>query len=124
MTAVQAQFHMNEYTRLNSWSSGSVKVTKVQLSGVQGEPFGSATPQASIGMLIANDEAAQFFQDAFENGQDVQCLFTVVEKPAPDPVPAPVETADAPAPVEETTSSPAQPAEAASETSESTEGQV
>jgi len=60
MSQVLARFYLVEVTRTPFYGE-TKEATRVKMSAVQGEPFGSATPQGSIEMLIVNPAAAQMF---------------------------------------------------------------
>jgi hypothetical protein len=47
--------------------SDAVPVTNVDLAAVQGEPFGSATPQGSIKMCIQNPSAGLIFAERWHS---------------------------------------------------------
>lgn len=81
---VQARFYLQEVTRTpyyTTTSPGRTEATRVRLSPVQGEPFGTATPQGSIDMLIVNPEAGAIFQSAPIN-QQFDILISPVEEEA------------------------------------------
>ncbi|HEX2614007.1 MAG TPA: hypothetical protein VHL10_00820 [Nitrososphaera sp.] len=62
---VQARFFLQEVRRIPYYTSGgNTEATNIKLVPVQGEPFGPATPQGTIEMLIVNPVAAQVFLDA------------------------------------------------------------
>lgn len=102
---VHARFRVSQYTRFPSWHRDEPLMNKFALHGVQGEPFGSATPSASMEMVIANPEAAALFITALESGTELDVTFSLVPQPAPKPAPAPapepVAEAPAPAPLSE-----------------------
>lgn len=52
---------------------------RVKFSGVQGEPFGKATPSASLDMLILNPEAS----NQFELEGEYEVVFTKVKDGLP-----------------------------------------
>jgi len=79
---VHARFKLYEDARAQTYSSGGyVPAARVKFSAVQGEPFGTATPQGTIEMLIVNPDAFKMFHDA-ELGQEFDVLFSPVPKEA------------------------------------------
>jgi hypothetical protein len=67
MAQVQARFFLQEVRRIPYYTSGKgdhTEAVNIKLVPVQGEPFGPATPQGTIEMLIVNPGAAQMFLDA------------------------------------------------------------
>ncbi len=83
MSQVLARFYLVEVTRTPYYTGGETKeATKVRFSGVQGEPFGPATPQASAEMLIVNPAAAQVFLNAPINSE-FSVLFTPLQEAQP-----------------------------------------
>jgi len=76
MSQVLARFYLTEVTRTQYYSGGETKeATSIKLAPVKGEPFGPATPNGSIQMLIVNSDAAKTFLDA-PVGQEFSILFT------------------------------------------------
>ena len=76
---VHARFKLYEDARASSYSGGGyVSAARVKLSAVQGPPFGTATPQGQIDMLIANPEAVALFRDA-PLGSEFDVVFSLVE---------------------------------------------
>ncbi len=76
---VHARFKLYEDARAQAYSAGGyVPAARVKLSAVQGEPFGTAMPQGTIDMLIANPEAVQVFRDA-PMGAEFDVVFLLVE---------------------------------------------
>jgi hypothetical protein len=70
-TIVQAQFRVIEKAEVEAYgnsggggggSSGKPINWRLKLAAVRGEPFGSATPQGTIEMLITNPTAAERLQ--------------------------------------------------------------
>ena len=83
---VHARFHVQSHTRSSGYGySGEVVADQFKLYGVKGEPFGSATPNASMDMTILNPEAAKVFIEAMECRKEVDVIFSLVE-PVPDPI--------------------------------------
>jgi hypothetical protein len=75
---LQAQFYITQTLR-TQYHTAPHHATIVKMAGVQGEPFGSATPQANLEMQIVNLAA----QDAIHNlkpGQRLNVYFEVVEE--------------------------------------------
>jgi hypothetical protein len=70
MSKVLAKFRLAQLDTPTWAPEGSVSV---QFQGVQGEPFGPATPSAYASMLIHNAEAAQVFKDAYKAYVD-ECI--------------------------------------------------
>jgi hypothetical protein len=66
MSSVRARFFLQEVRRV---PYGNTEATNITLAPVQGEPFGPATPQGTIQMLIVNPAAAQVFLNAPINRQ-------------------------------------------------------
>ncbi len=65
MSQVHARFYLTEVTRTPYYTGGETKeADRVKMGAAQGEPFGPATPQGSIDMLIVNPEAAKVFLNA------------------------------------------------------------
>ena len=80
MKEVHARFKLYEDARAQGYSAGGyVSAARVKFSAVQGEPFGTATPQGTIEMLIVNPEACAVFHDA-ALGQEFDVFFSPVEK--------------------------------------------
>lgn len=76
---VHARFKLYEDARAQAYSGGGyVPAQRVKLSAVQGEPFGTATPQGTIDMLIANPDAAKVFREA-PLGAEFDVVFSLVE---------------------------------------------
>lgn len=72
MSSVRARFFLQEVKRVSYYttnSQGNSEATNITLAPVQGEPFGPATPQGTIQMLIVNPAAAQVFLNAPINRQ-------------------------------------------------------
>ena len=79
---VHARFRLYEDVRASAYSgNGYVSAARVKLSAVQGEPFGTATPQGSIEMLIANPDAIALFRDT-PLGAEFDVMFSLVEPTA------------------------------------------
>lgn len=78
---IHARFCLLETSRISlfqknadgQWVPG--EGTRVKLSPVQGEPFGSATPGGSLEMVIANPAASAVFLGS-PIGQEFDVLFT------------------------------------------------
>jgi hypothetical protein len=80
MSQVLARFYLTEVTRTPFYTGGETKEgTRVKLAAAQGEPFGPATPQGNIDMLIANPAAAKVFNDAPIHSE-FSILITPLEK--------------------------------------------
>ncbi len=62
MSSVLAQFHLVEAKRIMYHPSG--EATNFKFVPVQGEPFGPATPNGTLELLIVNPAAAKVFHDA------------------------------------------------------------
>jgi len=69
--SIRARFRLDQVSRSRAFykepgaeEAQSVEGAFVQLNGVQGEPFGSATPSAHLEMLIVNPAAAAVFFNA------------------------------------------------------------
>lgn len=82
---IHARFRLDQVNRAQAWykESGStdprpVESAHVQLSAVQGEPFGAYTPSGRLDMLIVNPTASQVFFDA-AIGQEFDLVFSPVE---------------------------------------------
>lgn len=67
MSKVLAKFRLSQLDTPTWAPEGSASV---QFQGVQGEPFGPATPSAYANMLIHNAAAAQVFKDAYQQYVD------------------------------------------------------
>ncbi len=77
---VHARFRLYKDARSQYWHDGCYKpAADVELAAVAGPPFGPATPQGTIKMLIVNPEAIQVFRDA-DLGQEYDVIFTPVQK--------------------------------------------
>lgn len=68
---IHARFRLDQVTRMRGYykspeeqEAKQVEGAYIELSAVQGEPFGSATPSGSVKMGIVNPTAAQVFFDA------------------------------------------------------------
>lgn len=84
MGEVHARFHVQSHTRASGYGFKGNKIAdQFKLYGVKGEPFGDATPNASMDMLILNSNAAKFFSEALETGKEVDVTFSLVD-PAPN----------------------------------------
>lgn len=82
-TKVHARFKLYEDARASAYSGGGyVSAARVKLSAVQGEPFGTSTPQGQIEMLIANPEAVALFREA-PLGAEFDVVFSLVEPEKP-----------------------------------------
>jgi hypothetical protein len=81
---VSARFFLQEVKRIpyhTTNNQGNNEATNVTLAPVQGEPFGPATPQGTIQMLIVNADAAQVFLNTPIN-QQFDILISPVEEEA------------------------------------------
>lgn len=67
MSKVLAKFRLSQLDTPTWAPEGSASV---QFQGVQGEPFGPATPSAYASLLIHNQAAAQVFKDAYQKYVD------------------------------------------------------
>lgn len=77
---VHARFHVQSHIRTSGYGyGGKDKADQFKLYGVKGEPFGSATPNASMDMSILNPEAAKMFATALETDREVDVFFSLVE---------------------------------------------
>lgn len=83
---IHARFRLDQVNRSRGFykapgetEAKSVESAYVHLNGVQGEPFGSATPSAHTEMLIVNPEAAKAFFGA-HIGQEFDVFFSPVEE--------------------------------------------
>lgn len=77
---VHTRFFLTEDARVSYWTSDGYKdAARFKLVAVKGEPFGPATPQGTIDMLIVNPEALALFR-GMALGQEFDVLFTPVEK--------------------------------------------
>ncbi len=79
---IHARFRLDQVNRSRGFykpqgeqEAKSVEAAYIHLNGVQGEPFGSATPTAHLEMLVINPEAAAVFFNA-PIGQEFDVLFT------------------------------------------------
>lgn len=79
MSAIHARFMLAEDSRSTYWHDGYKPAARIKMSAVKGPPFGPATPQGTIEMLIVNPEAIPVFREA-ELGQEFDVVFTPVEK--------------------------------------------
>lgn len=76
---VHARFRLYEDARASAYTNGGyAPAARVKLSAVQGAPFGTATPQGTIEMLIANPEAIEVFRDAPMDAE-FDVVFSLVE---------------------------------------------
>ncbi len=85
---IHARFRLDQVNRERGFykapgetEAKSVEMAYVQLNGVQGEPFGSATPSAHLDMGIVNPSAAKVFFEA-RIGQEFDMFFSPVEEEA------------------------------------------
>ncbi len=78
MSSVLAQFYMVETLRIQ-YNGNPPEALRVKFAPVQGEPFGTATPQGTLEMLIANSAAAKVFHDA-PMGQKFNIEINAVEE--------------------------------------------
>jgi hypothetical protein len=74
-TKVLARFYVVSLERVQWYNTPPGEALRVKLAAVQGEPFGPATPQGSLDMLIVNPAAAAVFHEA-KIGQMFDLLFT------------------------------------------------
>ena len=80
MSQVHARFKLYKDARSQYWHDGGYQpAADIELAAVSGPPFGPATPQGTIKMLIANPEAIPAFRDA-PLGQEYDVVFTPVPK--------------------------------------------
>lgn len=78
--SVHARFRLTEDSRTSYWHNGEYKeAAKVKLAAVQGEPFGPATPQGTVEMLLVNPDAVKVFRDA-TLGQEFDLFISPVEE--------------------------------------------
>ena len=85
MMSIHARFRLDQvnrsrgfYKELGAQEAIPVEAAHVHLYGVQGEPFGSATPSAHLEMLIVNPAAAKVFFNA-RIGQEFDINLSPVE---------------------------------------------
>jgi len=73
---VAARFYVSSLERIQ-WYDNRVgtEALRVKMSAAKGEPFGPATPQGTIEMVIVNPAAAAVFHEA-KIGQHFDLLFT------------------------------------------------
>jgi len=84
---VHARFRLAEDTRVTGFSRQKKDGTgweyingrRVKLYPVQGGPFGEATPQGELTIVILNPDAVNVFAEA-EMGQEFDVVFSPVEK--------------------------------------------
>lgn len=77
---VHARFSLVEDSRISYWQDGGyIDAAKFKLAAVKGEPFGPATPQGTIEMLIVNPEASAVFRNV-TLGTEFDVLFSPVEQ--------------------------------------------
>lgn len=77
---VHARFHVQSHTRISGYGYGGKDIAdQFKLYGVKGEPFGSATPNASMDMSILNPEAAKVFIEALETRRNVDVIFSLAD---------------------------------------------
>ena len=74
---VHARFYLIEDGRTKFYTGEDA--IRVKFAAVKGEPFGPATPQGTIDMLIVNPEAIAVFRDAPIN-QQFDVVFSSVEQ--------------------------------------------
>lgn len=75
---VHARFYVQSHTRTTGFGMGGKDMAdQFDLYGVKGEPFGSATPSASMKMAILNPEAAKLFIEALETRRNVDVIFSL-----------------------------------------------
>lgn len=80
---VKARFYLLEVTRTPYNTTGPQgltigEATRVKFAPVKGEPFGPATPQGQLDMLIVNPEAGAVFQNA-SISQQFDILITPIQ---------------------------------------------
>jgi len=75
---LQAQMYVTEIGRIQYYTDPS-QATHVKMAAVKGEPFGTATPQGSIDMLIVNTAAQELLHN-LPIGQKLNVYFEVVEE--------------------------------------------
>lgn len=79
---IHARFYLTEDARVSFWTNGGYQdAARFKLAAVKGEPFGPATPQGTIDMLIVNPDALKVFRDA-ALGQEFDVIFSPVEENA------------------------------------------
>ena len=77
---VHARFSLVEDSRVSYWNNGGyIDAGRVKLAAVKGEPFGPATPQGTMEMLIVNPDALKVFRDV-ELGRQFDITISVREK--------------------------------------------
>lgn len=80
MPPIHARFFLAEDARASFWTADGYKeAAKIKLAAAKGEPFGPATPQGTVEMLIVNPEAVKVFREA-TLGQEFDVTFTPVQK--------------------------------------------
>ena len=87
MSAIHARFRLDKVNRAQAYyrepgsteEPQSVESAHVQLSAVQGEPFGAYTPSGRMDMLIVNPAASKAFFDA-SIGQEFDFIISPVKK--------------------------------------------
>jgi hypothetical protein len=76
---VHARFSLVEDARLSYWHNGGyIDAARFKLAAVKGEPFGPATPQGTIEMLIVNPEASAVFRNV-QLGTEFDVVFSPAE---------------------------------------------
>lgn len=81
---VHARFYVQAHTRTSGYGYGGSDVAdQFKLYGVKGEPFGPATPNASMDITILNPEAAKVFIEALETRRNVDVFFSLAEEEQP-----------------------------------------
>lgn len=76
---VHARFKLYEDARASAYIRGESRdAARVKLGAVQSGDFFTSTPQGTIEMLIANEEAAKMFHDV-PLGQEFDVIFSPVE---------------------------------------------
>lgn len=80
MSGVVAHFYVSEVTK-NAWDRGAKKVTLQAVSrGDKNREWASATPSGTITMQIKNGPAADWFEECFDRGSDVELYFKALPK--------------------------------------------
>lgn len=86
MSQIHARFRLDQVNRMQGYykapgeeEAKRVEGAYVQLSAVQGEPFGAATPSGSLNMGIVNPIAAKIFHE-MPLGQEFDILISPVQQ--------------------------------------------
>jgi hypothetical protein len=75
---LQAQFYLTEVGRSQFYTAPG-QATRVKMQAAQGEPFGPATPQGNLDMLVVN-EAAQELLHSLKIGKKFNLYFEPIEE--------------------------------------------